>query len=152
MSRRRGGAKVDPRSAALALDVLHVVERCFVPATGPVEARALNQSGFEGLCREMGLVNADWGGRLFAAIDADNTGAIDAFELLNGLCVMGALPQSESSLADDALQRRRLAFRMLDVRAQVTDQAAPSKQLYVQRVYLTPPVCTLTACTIAAES
>jgi hypothetical protein len=112
----RGAKGVDPAAAALALNVLHTVERRFVPAAGPVEARALNQSGFEALCREMGLVNADWGGRLFAAIDADNTGAIDAFEYLDGLRVMGALgppPAAQSAAAGE--ERRALAFRMLDV-------------------------------------
>ena len=114
---------MDPRSVALALDVLHVVERRFVPKSGPVEARHLNQSGFEDLCREMGLVNADWGARLFAAFDEDNTGAIDAFELLNGLHVMGALAQTAPDASDS--QRRQLAFRMLDVRHGVAVQPPP---------------------------
>ena len=123
MSGRRKGGRVDARSAALALKVLQVVERFFVPSTGPLAARALNQSGFEVLCREMGLVNADWGARLFAAIDVDNTGAIDAFEWLHGLRVMGAMRQSQSSSDGDAdAQRRRLAFRMLDVSRTVAGQ------------------------------
>ncbi len=120
---------MDPRSAALALDVLHVVERRFIPRTGPLQARSLNQSGFESLCREMGVVNADWGARLFAAIDADNTGAIDAFEFLSGLRVMGALPQPQSSSGDADAQRRQLAFRMLDVRLAVAVQPIRRQQL-----------------------
>ena len=129
----RGAKGADPAAAALALNVLHTVERRFVPAAGPVEARALNQSGFEALCREMGLVNADWGGRLFAAIDADNTGAIDAFEYLDGLRVMGALgppPAAQSAAAGE--ERRALAFRMLDV-----SRPAPHRWRCQPRVRLT---------------
>jgi|EP01043_Picozoa_sp_COSAG02_P013027 hypothetical protein len=135
MSGRRKG-DMDPRSAALALDVLHVVERCFLPSTGPIQARALNQSGFEALCREMGVVNADWGARLFAAIDADNTGAIDAFELLNGLRVMGALPQPQSTSDGTDAQRRRLAFRMLDVSRTVAVQPVHRQLLVHSFSYL----------------
>ena len=141
MSGRREGGRVDPQSAALALEVLQVVERCFVPSRGPLEARALNQSGFEVMCREMGLVNADWGARLFAAIDVDNTGAIDAFEWLHGLRVMGALRQSQSSSDGDGdAQRRRLAFRMLDV----------SRTVACQPRLVGLASDTLTACTLAA--
>lgn len=105
------------RAQALALDVLRVVERSFAPSTGAVDARALSQSNFEALCREMGLVNADWGGRLFAAIDADNTGAISAVEFLEGLRTMGALRAGEVGTApsSDTVDRRGLAFRMLDL-------------------------------------
>ena len=51
----------------------------------------LNQDQFQEMYEQTGAMNTSWGARLFAAMDADNTGSMDAFELLEGLRAMAGL-------------------------------------------------------------
>lgn len=57
-------------------------------AIGSENDMHLNHVGFQSLCHELRLGSHDLSNRLFAAMDADNTGAVDVNEFWNGVLSM----------------------------------------------------------------
>ena len=86
--------------------------------------RCMNQDMFQQFCEEMGLGNEELSRRLFYAMDANNTGAMEAHEFLVGIWKMCGRPTSgEHQQWPD--EQVKFAFNLLDLECEeVVDQSA----------------------------